>query len=86
MNLIEKFQGHHLFEVSIQEDGELPFEELEEDDLSLLDDVLGAFQKGDAQCLSDLAHDLEEENWKKYEDEVIMLRRLHNAAQAMEEP
>jgi hypothetical protein len=46
--------------------------------------VLGSFQLGDSDTLTDIADNLERDNWKLWEDEVVLLRRLAESARIME--
>jgi len=60
-------------------------------DEKLNSDKLGGFGKtldfrpGDADQLQYLADTLEEMNWKKFEDEILILRRITGMARAMEQ-
>lgn len=49
----------------------------------LLLDIAGQIRLGDKERFADLANDLESENWKKYEDEVELLRRYQKMAEKM---
>jgi hypothetical protein len=88
MSLIESLSGHHLLNVEIQPDGTYFLKSLDAGEVERLDEVWGAFRKGDAATLEALIEEermnILDEVFGERKDVLDLFERLQKACQAME--